>query len=432
MHDLSIVTDTLRKILTDALNVSPVFGGGPPPFSVTVSGQHPEIPSGSDCELSLYLFHVGADKYLANSFWSQAAQSGGAVGKQPVAFEPLSLDLWYMLSAQSKSSYVNEQQVLGVAMQAFHEHATFTIAVPTPLPNAVTPSEATLVLESPTFDEMSRLWQALALPLRTTAQYRVSVIFLTPESLPGPQPPVQEVNLAAAPGDPVTDPLLPHLLATRRTVNYIAPGPSTRIIQQSPASTAPAPTGVNGQAFTLDALMLDDTDHVLLVSYGPAGVATETDVTATWKIAITPPYPSPPAHGVPFLLRPPAGAGAPAPGRYELVVTRPTLPGWRSNSVPLHVAPWISPAGGPLLVDNGAGVYTMNVRNVPSSAAMLRMGAINLTRVASGATPNPGEWQSSGGSLITFAAPDGTPPGQYQIGLRAGDVEADPALWAVV
>ena len=226
-----------------------MFGGGPPPFSVSVSGQHPETPSGgSDCELSLYLFHVGTDKFLANSFWTQAAQSGGGVGKQPIAFEPLSLDLWYMLSAQSQSSYVHEQQVLGIAMQAFHEHGTVKLPTPTPLPDAVTPSEATLVLESPTFDEMSRLWQALGLPLRTTAQYRVSVVFLTPDQLPAPQPPVQEMNLAAAPADRADDPSLPHLLATRRTVNYTAPGPATRIVQQSPASTAPAPPASTGRS----------------------------------------------------------------------------------------------------------------------------------------------------------------------------------------
>lgn len=436
MHDISFVTDKLRDILTAAINSSPVFGGVKPTFSVNVSGQHPETPSQADCELSLYLFHVSADKFLANSFWTQAAQSGGGVGKQPVAFEPLALNLWYMLSAQSKTSYTQEQQVFGIAMQAFHEHATFTLDTPTPptptSPHPVTPSEATLVLESATFDEMSRLWQALGQPLRTTAQYRVSVVFLSPDSVPEPEPPVTAINLAAAPGDPVADSSLPHLLATRRTVNYVAPGPSTRIFQQSPASTAPAPTGVGGQVFSLDGFMVADTDHVLLVSYDAAGVATETDVTATWKVPVTPPYPSPPTHGVPFLLRPPAGAGTPVPGRYELVVTRPSVPGLRSNPVPLNVAPWINPAGGPLLNHTGAGSYTMDVRNVPDAGASLRLGAVELVRVASGTTPNPGEWQCTGGTTITFAVPAGTPPGHHQIGLRAGDVEADPALWAVV
>ena len=198
MLDLSLVTDTLRQILSDALAENPLWGGGPRPSNVAVSGQHPEQPSAqADCELNLYLFHVGADKFLANSFWTSQAQSGGGGGKQPVAFEPLCLDLWYMLSAQSKTSYVHEQQVLGVAMRAFHEHGTVKIATPTPPPDSVTPSEASLVLESPTFDELSRLWQALGLPLRTTAQYRVSVVFLTAQdpparsrpSSPGPLPP---------------------------------------------------------------------------------------------------------------------------------------------------------------------------------------------------------------------------------------------------
>jgi hypothetical protein len=432
MHDLSIVTDTLRAILTTAINASPVFGGGPPPFSVTVSGQHPETSSGgSDCELSLYLFHVGPDKFLANSFWTQAAQSGGPTGKQPVAFEPLCLDLWYMLSAQSQSSYVQEQQVLGIAMQAFHEHATVKLPTPTPLPNPVTPSEATLTLENPTFDELSRLWQALGLPLRTTAQYRVTVVFLTPPELPPPAPPVTSVNLVAAPSDPAADASLPRLFSTRRTVNYVAPGPASRVVSQSPATTAPAPNGVDGQVVELDGLMLADTDHVLLVSYDPAGVATETDVTASWKVALTTPYPSPPAHGVPFLLRPPAGTATPA-GWYELVVTRPSLPGWRSNPVPISVAPWIDPAGGPLLAASGAGIYTLEARNVAGAGAMLRLGTVELTRIAAGATPDPGEWQCSGGSQITFAAPAATPAGTYQIGLRVADVEADPALWAVV
>ena len=213
MHDLSLVTDTLRQILSDALAADPLWGGGPPPFPVAVSGQHPEQPGLQvDCELNLYIFHIAADKFLANSFWASQAQSGGG-GQQPVAFEPLCLDLWYMLSAQSKISYVQEQQVLGVAMRAFHEHGTVKIAAPTPPPNSVTPSEASLVLESPTFDELSRLWQALVLPLRTTAQYRVSVVFLTEQDPPAPQPPVISQTVAAAPADLPADPALPHLLS---------------------------------------------------------------------------------------------------------------------------------------------------------------------------------------------------------------------------
>ncbi|MDT4997535.1 MAG: hypothetical protein QOD45_1603, partial [Pseudonocardiales bacterium] len=192
--------------------------------------------------------------------------------------------------------------------------------------------------------------------------------------------------------------------------------------QQSPATTAPAPAAFHGQTIVLDGEHLEPTDHVLLVSYSASGVPTETDVTATWQTA----------PGVPFTLRPPEGAGAPKPGRYELAISRPSKPGWRSNGVPLDVAAWINPTGGPVVNDD-AGVYTIEARNVPATGAVLRLGSVALTRIAAGSTPDPGEWQSSGGgSQITFAAPDGTPAGRHQIGLRVADIEADPALWAVV
>jgi Pvc16 N-terminal domain len=437
MHDLALVTDALLKIVTDAVNASPVWGGGPPPFSVSISGQHPETPTGNhDTELSLYLFHIGPDKFLANNFWTQAAQSGGGTGKQPVAFEPLSLDLWYMLSAQAQASYQHEQQVLGVAMQALHEHGTFTIAAPTPLPNPVTPSEATLVLESPTFDEMSRLWQSLGVPLRTTAQYRVSVVFLTPDELPPDAPEVTSVTLVAAPADlaaaqaaeAAANTVLPQLFSTRRVVTYSAPGPTPESFTQSPAATAPAPGGVSGQEVSIDGMMLADTDRILLISY-PGGIATETDVTATWKVPLVPPYPTPPANGVPFLLRAPAGTPV-AAGRYGLTVSRPTSPGFRPEPVPLEVAAWVDPSGGPLL-NAVAGIYTLAVRGVPAAGATLRLGTAELTRIADGGAPASGQWQHSG-NTITFAAPAGLAAGQYQVGLRVADVESDPAQWAVV
>src|SRR5258708_17539599 len=196
-------------------------------------------------------------------------------------------------------------------MHALHEHGTIQLATPSPLPGAVTPSEATLVQESPTFDEMSRLWQSLAMPLRTTSQYRVSVIFLTPDKLPVGAPQVTAYNLGSGPSAPVKDASLPRLLATRRTVTFVAPGPVTRAFHQVPASTAPAPPAVTGQTVELAGIMLADTDHLILISYSPSGVATQPPVTAPWNVPITPPYPPPPPHTLPILLRAPGGCGAP-------------------------------------------------------------------------------------------------------------------------
>jgi len=416
MRDLSIITDALRDLLTDSVNTSPVFGGNPPPFSVTVSGQHPQTPALSDCELNVYLFHIAPNKHLANSFWSQGAQHGGTPA---VAAEPLSLDLWYMVSVQSKTSYVQEQQILGIAMQCLHDNVVLEVNAPTPLPGAVTPSHATVILESPSFDELSRLWQAFGLPLRPTAEYRVSVAFLTPETVPADMPNAEIVNLVAAPSL-TTDPVPARLFSTRRTLVYTAPGPVEKSVQLSPATTAPAPgASADAQTVVLDGAGLVTGDHVVLVSY-PGEVRTETDVTSTWLAAGDPP----------FRLTPPSGADAPAPGRHEMVLTRPSEPGWQSNPVPLNVAAWIDSAGGPLVSANQQGRFSITVGNVPADGVVLRFGTTVLQRIVVG-MPNAGQWRLSG-STLTFAAPTGAAPGTHLVGLRANDVEADPTKWAVV
>jgi hypothetical protein len=434
VYDLSIISDKLLQIIGNALAASPLFGGGAPPFSVSVSGQHPQQPpTGADCDLNFYMFHLTEDKYLKNQFWSQASITGQPPGptRQAVAFEPLCLDLYFLLSAQSTSSYVHEQQVMSVAMRALHEHGTVKLATPTP--DGAAESEISLSLESPTWDELSRLWQSLSVPLRMTAQYRVGVAMLIPEKGLVVKPNPKTWALISAPATP-GDPSLPQLLGTSRRVSYAAPATGARVFEQTPATAAPAPTAIAGQAFMLHGLGIKDTDLVYLVAYHADGSETEVDITPTWKHPLLPPYPTTPDGGVPFLLRAPQTppGSCPAPGRYGLRVGRPTVPGWRSATVPFSIAPWIDPTGGPLL-PAVAGVYTVPTANIPDFAdkrVELRLGTTQLTRVAAG-VPGPGEWVAGGGTL-KFAAPGGMAAGTYPVGLRAADVEADPARWAVV
>src|SRR5262249_26887349 len=96
MYDVSFVTDALRDIITAAIAPGPVFGGGPPPFTLGVSSQHPQDAAASpngDCDLNLYLFHMVEDRYVRNQFWTQQSITGQPPGpaRQPVAFEPLCL-----------------------------------------------------------------------------------------------------------------------------------------------------------------------------------------------------------------------------------------------------------------------------------------------------------------------------------------------------
>lgn len=429
MFDLSIVTDALRDILTGALAASPLFGGNPPPFSVGVSSQHPSDAidaSGADCDINLYLFHICEDRELRNQFWSQRSITGQPPGptRQPVAFEPLCLDLYFLLTAHSQSSYSHEQQVMSVGMRALHENAIVRLATPTP--TGITPSEITLTLENPSFDELSRLWQALGVPLRMTAQYKATVALLMPETGAVDQRKPTEWALLPAPVQEF-DGERPMLFGTIRRVRFQGPsGPGTYDL--TPASGAPAPAGVTGQEITLRGLGLADVDRVFLVTIHADGTETEQNITA-WKQPLAHPYPSIPADGVPLRLRPDA-ATCPDPGRYMLRVGRPGDPAWRSNPVPVSIAPWIDPAGGPLLTPSGAGVYSCPAANVPASGAQLRLGTVPLSRRASG-TPNPGQWVRSGGN-VRFKPPTNLPAGDYAVRLRIHDIEADPALWAVV
>jgi hypothetical protein len=431
MYDLSIITDTLSQIVTNALASSPLFGGGPANFSVGVSGQHPQTPTSmNDCDVNLYLFHVTENKFLKNSFWTQAELTGQPAGpvRQGVAFEPLCLDLFYLLSAQSQSSYVHEQQAMSIAMRALHEFGTVKLNTPTPTGQAT--SEVSIGLESPTWDELSRLWQALAVPLRMTAQYRVGVALLMPETGLTDQPHPTTWSLGAGPATP-PDGGMPTLYGTTRRVSYVAPA-GQLIFDQLPASAAPAPTGVKGQEFMLRGSGLADTDVVYLVTYAPDGTQTEIDITATWKQPLVPAYQVLPAGGVPFVLRPPATppGATPPPGRYGLRVGRPSAPGWRSPTVPFMIAPWVDPVGGPLLNPSGSGLFTFTTANVPASDAEVRLGTAQLSRITSG-SPGPGQWRLSG-TTLRFKAPGALPTGQYAVRVRAADVEADPAQWAVV
>jgi hypothetical protein len=429
MLDLSIVTDVLRGLLLDAVATSPLFGGAGPPFSVAVTGQHPEsLTTGADCDLNLYLFYVSEDKYVRNQFWSQEFVTGQPPGppRQPVAFEPLCLDLSFLLSAQSQTSYVQEQQVMSVAVRALHEHAKVGLATPTPTGQPT--SEVTLTMEKPTSDELSRLWQALGAPLRMTAQYKASVVLMTPETGAVREPNPNTWALIAAPQDGRGDGIHPHLTGTSRRVGFEAPaGP--RQYDQTPASFAPAPAAIAGQDFVLRGTQLQDTDTVFLVTHLADGTVTEQDITA-WKVALTHPYTSPPSGGIPVRLRAPSAPGAcPPPGRYTLRAGRPAEPAFRSNDVPVSIAPWIDPAPGPTIAPAG-GLFTCTVANVPAIGAELRLGAARLRRTLA-PPPAPGEWRLSG-TTLTFRPPSSLAPGTYAVRLRAADVEADPALWAAV
>ena len=174
--DLSAVSDHLIDLVKNSWASAPIWAelGGGPTFTPTFSGLAPDaIRDESGAQLSLFLYHVESDVAQESNFWtSQMLRSPN----QPVSYVPMALDLYYLLSAFSETSYAEEQQAMSVAMRIFHANgAVRSDATPNPA------FSLTLTMEHRSYDELSRLWQATTAPLRLGVVYRAAVLFLTPD-----------------------------------------------------------------------------------------------------------------------------------------------------------------------------------------------------------------------------------------------------------
>ena len=193
IFDLSAVTDTLKQLVDTEWPNAPLWTSATPLFAADVTGLSPEaVRLGQGAQLSLYLYHVEENNARESLFWTAQSQSAGG---PPIRYQPLALDLYYLLSAYAEGNYVHEQQAMSIAMRVFHEN---------PVIRGVSPDgrpwELTLTLERRSYDELSRLWQATTSALRLSAVYRAAVVLIEPEQVPPPAPPVAVVNLTVEPG----------------------------------------------------------------------------------------------------------------------------------------------------------------------------------------------------------------------------------------
>jgi uncharacterized protein DUF4255 len=206
--DLSVITDRVIQELETAKGTTQLWKEEPTDgtplgvgkeddrdptgrFTVEFTGLPPqEARKLSGCQVSLYLFHVTPNATYRNSF---------PLGGRPrtIPEQPLALTLYYLLSAHSPNSYIEEQQAMSIALKCLHDH---------PIMSAIVPidrrlQEFTLTMESQSVDEIGRLWLSLAAPLGLSAVYRASVIFIEPEPPPATQPPkiVLEPHVTAIP-----------------------------------------------------------------------------------------------------------------------------------------------------------------------------------------------------------------------------------------
>jgi len=418
IFDLSVVTDTLTKLITTAWPDAPLWNPATPQFGVSVTGNSPDASrQGPGAVLCLYLYHIDENHAQEGLFWTAQSQAAGGA---PIRYQPMALDLYYLLSAFSEGNYVQEQQAMSIALRVFHEN---------PIIRGVDaggqPWEVTLTLERRSYDELSRLWQATTSALRVSAVYRAAVVLIEPEQAPPPGPPVSSVGLAVEPG---TGTPAPALLGTRREVRYAIPSGKIVSYVQDPATAAA------GQELWLVGTGLGTTAAARLLLTGPYPGTGESDVTS-WLAPQGPASQPPSAIRRAVRLPGAAGdppAGVPAPGRYSLRMEVTPAGGTSAVGtarVPLTIAAGVDQAGGAVLP--AADQYVIAGTGFTPLATQVLLGTVPLQRA--GGTPGPGEFTvNSAGTAITLTPPASLPAGTYQIRIRIAGIESDPAHWLVI
>jgi hypothetical protein len=423
--DLTSITDLLTTKLTAAVKASPLWVAQQ--FQFEVSGLMPASTRGDGTNvLTLYLLHVGRDPYWRNT---PVQGNRGQLNQS----QPLSLNLSYLLTSFSEKSWQMEQYLMSVALSYFHANPIYTSGT----------AEFTITVEADSIEEMSRLWQAITVPIRLSAMFRVAVVFLTEQT-----PPRAEArkaveatlsvgaDLNAAPPIP---PAAPQLYEVEIQVAYrVTPGAS----DPSQVTAIPGrPALMAGQSVRVRGSALDRVDAAG-VFLSPIGGGAEWPVT-TWRVLGTSAsgtagdadelvlklpqaYGATPISGTPL-------AATPLPGNFLLAVGNPGT-AFRSNSVPLAIAPRMDNIGPgqPLLIPDGAGVYFMPASGLVNGGTQVLLDTIALTI---GGAPAPGvAVVDLLIGMISWMLPFPLPPGLLSksfvpLRLVVNGIEGPPGWW---
>jgi hypothetical protein len=399
--DLSEITGEMVAMLQNAVNTSPL-----PPFNVQVSGSMPEtVRKSGDCQLSLYLLHVGRDPH-----WRNTPRDGrrGLLNPQ----QALSLNLTYLLTAFADADFVAEQRAMSIALHCFHEQPLFHGAN----------QEFTISIEADTIEEMSRLWQAIVAPIRLSSVIRVGVVFIAP-SAPPPAlaPPPVRAGLVLGQRPTAS---LPQLFGAATLVDFT-------VTPQGVTETPEASPLVGGRTILLGGAGFDQPDATDLYLAPPGGAPWR--VTA-WRQPAVPVSPDtivlalPTGYVVPGTAAPVPPAVMPAPGIYQAMLGGPTGAN-AATAVPLAVAPRVDGGVPPqALPPDGTGLYTITGEGfTPGATAVV----LDTVAVAPSAAANPAAgdfFVDPTGKTVTFRTPV-LPAGRYAVRLRVGGVEAPAAFW---
>ena len=420
-YDLSEITDALVTLLTDAVASSQLWvsnGGAVPNFLVNVSGSSPDDvrhTKEGECQLTLYLLHVGQDPFFRNTpIFGTSAMANNQ--------QPLSLNLSYLLTAFSPDNALREQQAMSIALAYFHENPIYQGP---PDPGTGKYQHLTIGLGPDTLSEMSALWQSFTVAYRLSTIYRVAIAFMAPSAAPGaPAPNPDTVGLSVLqapvpPSPPVAAGAVSgaQLFLPKLQISSAPPASGSNYLDELTVREAP--------------LLLQGGMQIVLSGQGlgAAGLVLQlssADGTSSWIITA---WQSAAATGNTMTLTPPAAyaigtaaavpASTPVPGVYLLAVG---YAGSFSTGVPVLIAPVFTGVASPAVLNAVGGVYSFTGAGFVPAATQVYVN--NTLLAAADVTIDPT------GTSVKFTLPSTMPHGTLPLRVRVEGVDA-PATWQV-
>jgi len=401
-HDLSEITEMLVGMLSDAVKDWPLWAsnGGPlSNFMVNVTGNSPDnmrISKDGECQLNLYLLHVGQDPFFRNT----PVFGGNNLASTK---QPLSLNLSYLLTAFAPGNADFEQRVMSIALACFNT---------TPIYTASGGEYLTISLGQDTLPEMSALWQSFTVAYRLSTIYRVAIAFITPAEPPdAPALPPSTVNLTMEPAIAG----VPQLFMPAQAAVFGTPSVTPNGVSITGVALAAAAGGeITVQGSGLNAplaaeVFLTTLDGTLgwTINGWRAGAAAADSLTlslpAGYEIGAAPPPP----------------ASTPPPGAYLLSVGSVTPP-FQSNAVAFAIGPCFTGVTNPPVLKPVGGVYTVTGGGFVPGATLVYVAGNQL----GGAQVNV----AADGTSFTFTLTAAQPVGALRV--RVHGVDAPP-VWQV-
>ncbi|MEY6434281.1 DUF4255 domain-containing protein [Thioalkalicoccus limnaeus] len=289
--NLYLVTQTLSRLLD--LGVRNLLFRQGLATTLNVSTMPPERVGSVQNGLNLHLYHVMEDAHYRN------APPPGR-GHPPVAREPLTLLLYYIMTAHHEINDVFDAEIqqrnFGLALKTFHDYPRIddglTIAPDANPPQTVMApglrggdNQIEIALRPLTPEESLSFWSAeQSATTRLSAYYEVRTVFLEPEPPPGVAGTVLDLGVFVSVG---RAPLLERVAALSHFSPPASTGLAPQTIETSPARASLAP----GLVPPVNRVVVEGTR---LAGDGTPGSAAIVLRNPAWREA------SPPIRSVPI------------------------------------------------------------------------------------------------------------------------------------